>query len=187
MNRPTVNVTYIRCHVAHGHSVCAIGSEESGGVRHVRFVDCDGDGTDNGIRIKSTRGRGGIVEDIVASHIRLRNVHTAIVLSLRYTKTPVETLSERTPRFRDIHIDHVTAIHSGKCCVIEGLEECPIQNVTLNNLDLSGTNGITCSYARDITFENVSIAVEKNPFVEDHSENVRRSHWKEIALVPATR
>ena len=184
VNRPTEDVTYLRLHVAHGHSVCAIGSEESGGVRHIRFLDCDGDGTDSGIRIKSTRGRGGVVEDIVASRFRLRNVRTAIVISLRYTKTPVEPLSERTPRFRDIHIDHVTAINSGQCCVIEGLEECPIQNVVLNDLDLSGTNGVTCAYARGITFKNVRIAAEKDPFVEDHSENIRRLDWNEVPIVP---
>ena len=97
MNRPTEDVTYIRCHVAHAHSVCAIGSEESGSVRHVRFLDCDGDGTDNGIRLKSTRGRGGIVEDVVASNIHLKNVRNAIILSLRYVKTEPEPLSERTP------------------------------------------------------------------------------------------
>jgi polygalacturonase len=180
MNRPTEDVTYLRCHVAHGHSVCAIGSEESGGVRHVRFLDCDGDGTDNGIRIKSTRGRGGIVEDIVASNIRLRNVRNAIVLSLRYTKTPEEVFSERTPQFRDIHIDHVTATGANRCCVIEGLEECPIQNVTLKHLDLSGTNGVTCAYAKDITFNNVRIAAQNNPFVEDHSQNIRRIGWTEV-------
>jgi polygalacturonase len=185
LNRPTEDVTYLRCHVAHGHSVCAIGSEESGGVRHVRFLDCDGDGTDNGIRIKSTRGRGGMVEDIAASNIRLQNVSNAIVLSLRYTKTPVESFSERTPQFRDIHIDHVTATNSGNCCAIEGLEECPIQNVTLTDLDLSGTNGVTCSYARDITFKNIRITVQNNPFVEDHSQNIRRLGWNEVPFAPA--
>jgi polygalacturonase len=180
MNRPTEYVTYIRCHVVHAHSVCAIGSEESGSVRHVRFLDCDGDGTDNGIRIKSTRGRGGIVEDIVASHIRLHNVRNAIIFSLRYTKTPVETLSERTPIFRDIHIDHVTARDSRNCVVIEGLKECPIQNVTLTDLDLSGTNGVTCAYAKNITFKNVKIAAQTNPYVEDHAENIRRLNWTEL-------
>jgi len=186
MNRPTEDVTYLRLHVAHGHSVCSIGSEESGGVRHIRFLDCDGNGTENGIRFKSTRGRGGVVEDIVASHFRLRNVRTAIVLSLRYTKTPVEPFSERTPQFRDIHIDHVAATGANRCCVIEGLEECPIRNVTLSDLNLSGTNGVTCSYARDITFKNVRIAVEKSPFMENHSENIRRLDWNEVPLVPAT-
>jgi polygalacturonase len=187
MNRPTEDVTYIRCHVAHGHSVCAIGSEESGSVRHIRFLDCDGDGTDNGIRLKSTRGRGGIVEDVVASNIRLKDVRNAIILSLRYVKTEPEPLSERTPLFRDIHIDHVTAVNSRNCCVIEGLEEQPIQNVTLTDLDLAGTNGVTCSYMKDITFKNVRIAAEKNPFVEDHSENIQRIGWTEVPLVPATR
>jgi polygalacturonase len=187
MNRPTEDVTYIRCHVLHGHSVCAIGSEESGGVRHIRFIDCDGNGTDNGIRIKSTRGRGGVVEDVVVSNIHLKNVGMAIVLSLRYTKTPVEPLSERTPLFHDIHIDHVTAFNSGTCCTIEGLEECPIQNVTLKNLNLSGTNGITCSFAKDIIFENVRIAAEQNLFREDHSENIQRLHWKQTDLISATR
>jgi polygalacturonase len=184
MNRPTEDVTYIRCHVAHGHSVCAIGSEESAGVRHVRFIDCDGDGTDNGVRIKSTRGRGGIVEDIVASNIRLKNVRNAIVLSLRYTRTPEEPLSERTPMFREIHIDHVTASNARMCCAIEGLEECPIRNVTLSDLDLSGTNGITCSYARDITFKYVRISVQNSPFKEDHSQDIRRTDWTEVPFVP---
>jgi polygalacturonase len=186
MNRSTEDITYIRCHVAHAHSVCAIGSEESGCVRHVRFLDCDGDGTDNGIRIKSTRGRGGIVEDIVASNFKLKNVRNAIVLSLRYTRTPVEPLSERTPLFRDIHIDHVTASNASRCCVIEGLEELPIQNVTLTDLDLSGTNGVICSYAKDITFRNVRIAAEKNPCTEDHSQNVRRIGWREVTMLPGT-
>ncbi len=187
MNRPTEDITYIRCHVAHAHSVCAIGSEESGSVRHIRFIDCDGDGTDNGIRIKSTRGRGGIVEDVVASNIRLNNVRTAIVLSLRYTKTPFEPLSERTPFFRDIHIDHVTARNVGKCCTIEGLEEQPIQHVMLTDLDFSGTNGVSCSFVRDITFRNVRIAVQNQPFVEDHSQNIRRIGWEEFAVAPAMR
>jgi polygalacturonase len=180
MNRPTEYVTYLRCHVAHAHSVCAIGSEQSGGVRHVRFLDCDGDGTDNGIRIKSTRGRGGIVEDIVASHIRLHNVRNAIIFSLRYTKTPIEPLSDRTPLFHDIHIDHVTARDSRNCVTIEGLEECPIQNVTLTDIDLSGTNGVTCTYAKNITFKNVKLTAQTNLFVEDHSENIRRLNWREL-------
>ncbi len=187
MNRPAEDIKYIRCHVAHAHSVCAIGSEESGSVRHVSFLDCDGDGTDNGIRIKSTRGRGGVVEDILVANFKLKNVRNAIVLSLRYTHTPEEPLSERTPVFRNIYIQHVTATNSSRCCVIEGLEELPIQNVSLSNLDLSGTNGVTCSYAKDITFRNVRIAVKNNPFTEDHSKNIRRISWNEVALPPDTR
>ena len=185
VGRPTEDVTYIRCHVAHAHSVCAIGSEQSGGVRHIRFLDCDGDGTDNGIRIKSTRGRGGVVEDVVASNIRLKNVGTAIVLSMHYTQMPPEPFSERTPIFRNIRIDHVTAENVRKCGTIEGLAEHPIEDVVLTDLDLSGFTGITCSHAKNITFSHVKIAVQKAPYMEDHCENIQRVDWHETVTAPA--
>jgi polygalacturonase len=184
--RPTEDVTYLRCHVAHGHSVCSIGSEASGSVRHVRFIDCTGDGTDNGIRLKSMRGRGGVVEDVDAWNVRLNHVRNAIVISARYVKTPAEPYSDRTPLFRDIHIDHVTAAHCGTCCTIEGLEEGPIQNVTLTDLNLSGAKGVSCAYARDVIFNNVSIAAEADVFVEDQSQNVVRLNWKEATPVSTT-
>ena len=185
MNRPTEDVTYIRCHVAHAHSVCAIGSENSGGVRHVRFIDCEGDGTDSGIRIKSTRGRGGVVEDIVASHITLKNVRTAIILTMHYTASPGEPFSERTPVFRNIHLDHITGTGLNTCATIVGLEEHPIEDVTLDDIQLSGMNGVTCSYAKDVTFRNVTVASENPPYREDHSQNIQRSGWQESRL-PAT-
>jgi polygalacturonase len=177
MNRPTEDVTYLRDHVGRAHSVCAIGSETSGGVRHVRFIDCDGDGTDAGIRIKSMRGRGNVVEDIVASNLRLRNVRNGIVLTLRYAPTPAEPRSERTPLFRDIHIDHVVGTNLVTCVTIAGLEEAPIQDVTLGDLDLAGRHGVSVEYARDIAFTNVRVASGDEPYVESHSENIRRIGW----------
>ncbi|MGA2221448.1 MAG: hypothetical protein ABSH21_06680 [Verrucomicrobiia bacterium] len=56
-----------------------------------------------------------------------------------------------------------------------------------NDPDLSGTNGVTCSYAVNIPFKNVRIAAEKNPFVEDHSQNIQRIGWIEVTVAPATR
>lgn len=182
MDRPAEYITYLRCHVLHGHSVCAIGSEESGGVRHVRFLDCTGNGTENGIRLKSMRGRGGVVEDIVASNFQLNNVRNAIILSMDYVITPVEPLSERTPLFRNIQINHVTARDSGNCCIIEGLEEQPIQDVTFNDLDLSGTNGVSCAYAKNITFKNVRIVAQNHLYIENHAVNIQKINWSETHL-----
>jgi len=179
--RPSEDITYVRCHVAHAHSVCAIGSEQSGGVRHVRFLDCDGDGTDNGIRLKSTRGRGGVVEDVVASHIRLKNVGTAIVLSLHYTPTPPEPFSARTPVFRDIHLDHITADNVARGATIEGLEESPVAAVTLSDVDLSGAKGISCIHARDVTFTHVTVAAQSAPLVEDGCDHIQFVDFKASA------
>ena len=51
-----------------------IGSEMSGGVRKVVISNCVFDGTDRGIRIKSTCGRGGVVEDIQVNSLVMRNI-----------------------------------------------------------------------------------------------------------------
>jgi polygalacturonase len=175
VNRPCEDITYQRCHVLHGHSVCAIGSEQSGGVRHIRFLDCSGDGTDNGIRLKSMRGRGGVVEDIVASNFTLTNVRTPIILTDNYVQTAPEPLSVRTPLFHNISIVHVTARGAGICLRIDGLEEQPIQDIHFDHLDLEGTNGVVCNYAKNITFKNVRVDAQKNEFVESHSENVNKA------------
>ncbi len=184
VNRPTEEVTYLRCHVLHGHSVCAIGSEQSGGVRHVRFLNCTGIGTDNGIRLKSMRGRGGVVEDITASHFKLTDVRNAIVITSSYGKTEPEPFSERTPVFRNIHIDHVLATGAGNCCVIDGLEEQPIENVTLSDVCLSGTNGVSCDEAKGVTFDHAHIASQNEPFVASRSENIQMRNWTAIHAFP---
>ena len=182
--RPCEYITYIRCHVAHAHSVCAIGSEPSGDVRHIRFIDCDGDGTDNGIRLKSMRGRGGVIEDVVATHIRLHNVRNAIVLSMRYVQTLPEPFSERTPIMRDIHISDVVAVGSETCAKIEGLEESPISDVTLDNLDLSGRTGVSVQFAKDIRFRDVRVAAAGRPYAERGAVDVQRVDWSERVVAP---
>jgi polygalacturonase len=175
VNRPCENITYLRCHVLHGHSVCAIGSEESGSVRHIRFLDCTGDGTDNGIRLKSMRGRGGVVEDVVASHFTLKNVRTNIILTDNYVRTQPEPLSERTPLFHNISIDHVTGTGAGTCLRIDGLEEQPIADIHFEDVDLEGTNGVIINYAKNITFKNVRVSALTNAFAVSHSENVNKA------------
>ena len=87
--------------------------------------NCVFDGTDRGIRIKSTRGRGGVVEDIRVSNVVMSNIkQEAVVLNLKYSKMPVEPKSERTPIFRNVHIllihwslcwyAHLSSVLSGK-------------------------------------------------------------------------
>lgn len=181
VNRPTEDVTVTRCTVAHAHGLVVIGSETSGGVRHVRFTDCTCDGTDNGIRIKSTRGRGGVVEDVVASNITIKNVQTAVLITMRYTRTEPRPVSNATPIFRDIHIDHITATGVKKIGSIEGLEEMPISNITFNDLSVSGSAGIFCSYGKDIRFTNVKITAPGPTLQQDHSDNVVKTGWEDSA------
>jgi len=68
---PTENVLIDNCTVYHGHGGFVIGSEMSGGARNIKVSNCTFIGTDVGLRFKSNRGRGGIVEDIYIENIKM--------------------------------------------------------------------------------------------------------------------
>lgn len=133
------NITITNCTMLAGHGGVVIGSEMSGGVKKVVISNCVFDGTDRGIRIKSTRGRGGVVEDIQISNIVMKNIQEeAIILDMLYTKMPAEPLSERTPIFRNINISNVTGSDVLIPIKIRGLEESPISNITFTNINIDG-------------------------------------------------
>jgi polygalacturonase len=84
VNRPTENVTITNCTVHRAHGAVAIGSETSGSIRNVVAGNITAVGTDNGIRLKSRRGRGGVVEDVRFDNWTMKNVGTGIVVTSNY-------------------------------------------------------------------------------------------------------
>ena len=141
-----------------GHGGVVIGSEMSGGVRKVVISNCVFDGTDRGIRIKSTRGRGGVVEDIQISNIVMKDIkEEAIILDMLYTKMPAEPKSDRTPIFRNINISNMTGNNVLIPIKIRGLEESPITDITLTNINITAK--------QKSIFQNYKRIVMKDVFV----------------------
>lgn len=160
---PNENITITNCTMLAGHGGVVIGSEMSGGVKKVVISNCVFDGTDRGIRIKSTRGRGGIVEDIQVSNVVMRNIKKeAIVLNLKYSKMPEEAFSERTPIFRNINISNVTANNVNIPFKMIGLEESPISDVTFTNINIKNAKN-PCEFidCKDIKLTDVFVNGEK--------------------------
>ena len=125
------NITVTDCDFLHGHGM-SIGSATVGGVHHVVVKNCRFENTDNGLRIKSGRDRGGLVEDISYSDITMKNVHPAISIvgyyqystNDKYPKDdPAQPVTETTPVFRNIHISNVTATSTRDAGLIVGLPE----------------------------------------------------------------
>ena len=145
-----------------GHGGVVIGSEMSGGVKKVVISNCVFDGTDRGIRIKSTRGRGGVVEDIQISNIVMKNIQEeAIILDMLYTKMPVEPVSDRTPIFRNINISNVTGSDVLIPFKIRGLEESPITNITFTNINIDGKQKSVFQNCKNIKMTDVYVNGEK--------------------------
>lgn len=82
---PSENVIVKDNVVLHGHGGFVIGSEMSGGVKNVYVSGCSFVGTDTGLRFKSARGRGGVVENIYIDNINMIDISgDALTFDLYY-------------------------------------------------------------------------------------------------------
>src|SRR5688572_30551286 len=160
-NAAAENYTITNCTMLSGHGGVVIGSEMSGGVRKITISNCVFDGTDRGIRIKTARGRGGIVEEIRVDNIIMKNIRLqAIVMDMQYAKTDPEPVSDRTPQFRNIHISNVTA-QTKQAIFINGLAEMPVEDITFNDIQIDAQTGATIKEAKNIQFHNVRITTQE--------------------------
>jgi polygalacturonase len=168
------NITVTDCTFKHGHGM-SIGSETLGGVRNVLVKNCTFEDTDNGLRIKSRRGRGGKVEDITYTDCTLRNCHPAISIMGYYQNSThgkfpkddrAQPVNETTPSFRRITIKNVTGNSTREVGLIVGLPESLVEDVVLENVTLSGKEGFIIANAKGVTLKNVKITAETgDPFV----------------------
>jgi len=60
--------------VYHAHGGFVVGSNTDGGMNNIWVTNNDFVNTDVGIRIKSSRGRGGLVHNVFIDHIYMRDI-----------------------------------------------------------------------------------------------------------------
>lgn len=167
--RPTSGVRISGCRFKAGHGGVVLGSETAGGIRDVTVSDCAFEGTDRGIRIKSRRGRGGTIENLDFSRLKMRGVLCPLSINLYYNCGSKRSeaarlfsldrvkIDELTPRLRNIRFSSVTALD---CRVsagfIVGLPEAPIEELTIEDCRFSLAGEQTIPPARSEMFEGIS-------------------------------
>ncbi|MDF2379840.1 glycoside hydrolase family 28 protein [Nostoc ellipsosporum NOK] len=188
--KPTQHVIIRGCTVYASHGGFVIGSEMSGGARNIHVSNCTFVGSDIGLRFKTTRGRGGIVEDIFIKDIYMKDIPgEAILFDMYYMakdpiplsgekrelpKVEMKPVDESTPQFRNFHISNVYCNGASKAVFIRGLPEMHIRNITLENMVLQSDQGIDIQEASDIRFKNVKvISKDTSPVVDIiNSDNI---------------
>jgi len=163
VNRPTENVTITNCVMHRGHGAVVIGSETSGGVRNVVASNIVCKGTQKGVRIKSTRARGGVMENLRFDNWTMENVEEGINVTNFYTKAPEEPVSERTPVFRNIAISNMNIKDSPVTINIEGLPELPISGLRISDVIASGKVGMKAYNTVALELHNVQVNAETGP------------------------
>lgn len=178
--RPTENVIVENCKVFQGHGGFVVGSEMSGGVKNISVKNCQFLGTDVGLRFKSNRGRGGVVENIYISDIYMFNIATdSFLFDLFYggksasesladgdttpTVEPAFPVTEKTPVFKNIYVKNLVSRNARRAMFFNGLPEMNIENINLENAFITARIGAEFSESKDINIKNVTVIPEEGP------------------------
>jgi len=187
---PTENFLIQNCKVYSAHGGFVIGSEMSGGVRNLVVRNCTFQGTDVGLRFKTARGRGGMVENIWVDGITMTDIAgQAILFDMYYAaKDPVpqagesaappviaaQPLNEGTPQFQHFYIKNVVCKGAETGILVRGLPEMAIKDISLENIVIESQKGMLCQEAENIRLKNVTLLTTENrPVLEvQNSKNI---------------
>jgi hypothetical protein len=162
------NYRIANCKFLHGHGM-SIGSGTQGGIEDLVVRDCDFDSTDSGIRIKTSRGRGGVLQNLTYENLTMTAVKNPIYIVDYYPereapKDPstekAEPVTDRTPINKNILIRNVTATNCPTAGTIRGLPEAPVTDLTLTNVTISAKTGMKIYHAQGIRFADSKLNVE---------------------------
>ncbi len=181
VNKPTEYVVIRNCIARKGGGLLTLGSETSGGIRHVIATNLKAQGTGNGFQIKSAYTRGGIVEDIHFENAQLDDVKKAFCFVMNwnpaysYSKLPEgydvqtvpphwlallrkpEPIEKGIPVFRDIYVNNVSITQAGTAIAAEGMTQSPLRNFHFEKVKVEAATAGTIQYARDWDFKDVQI------------------------------
>ncbi|MEO5912007.1 MAG: glycoside hydrolase family 28 protein [Pelobium sp.] len=198
---PTENVIARNNVVYHAHGGFVIGSEMSGGAKNLFVYNNSFIGTDIGLRFKTTRGRGGVVEKIYISDINMKDIAgDAILFDMYYmAKDPVPLageqrdapkvellpVTEATPQFKDFYIRNVVCNGADRAIFIRGLPEMNIQNINFENITIQSDKGVEITEASNVNIKNL-VLLSKNtaPLVKiGNSKQINFSTFKPLGDV----
>jgi polygalacturonase len=138
----TANIVIRNSTFRHGHGL-SIGSETNGGVKDIVADNITFDGTSTALRIKTARGRGGSVRNVIYRNIRIANVGQAVLITAYYPKIPAEDSAQpigpKTPDIAGVRLENVrgdTGIR--KLGAIIGLPERAARAIVFQDVRLSG-------------------------------------------------
>jgi len=167
-DNPSRDITITDCTFLHGHGL-SIGSEIAGGAQNIRAERIHFQGTDNGIRVKANRDRGGDVSHLVFREIDMKDVKNAVVISEYYPKMlpppepdTAQPVTRLTPHFHEIVLQNLRATGTDSAGVVAGLPEAPVVGVVLKNVTISARHGLTISNA-DVSGEGLLVQAIEGP------------------------
>ncbi|MCR5675177.1 MAG: glycoside hydrolase family 28 protein [Lachnospiraceae bacterium] len=190
--RPTREITVRNCRLERGHGSVTIGSEIASGVTDVHVSQCEFDGTDRGLRIKTRRGRGqtSALNNICFENIRMNDVMMPFTLNMFYFCDPdghtdyvqdqqPHPVDEMTPSIGRIEAKNIecTGVHASLVCAM-GLPESPIDELVIENIRAQFAPKASRRTERPVMMDNFDPVSGKSVI----ARNVRRLVMKDVTI-----
>jgi polygalacturonase len=179
----------------------SIGSETIGGVRDVIVENNHFQGSMYGLRIKTPRGRGGLVENILFRNNRMADVETPLVISAYYEGAGYDDAAtaaqlakggfvlghqiypndadparpfkrNSTPWIRNVTVEGLVATGADRAGIIVGVAERPIENLQLRNISVASRRGLLIRNA-EVKATRVRVrSIDQKPIVRERGARV---------------
>jgi polygalacturonase len=186
------------CIVYHGHGGFVIGSESFGGARNISVRNCVFIGTDIGLRFKSLRGKGGLIENVYVDGIQMRAIENEAVLfdmyyggdspevesAKKHDAGEAEPVTDRTPRFQNFEIKNIVCKGASRALLVIGLPEMPVKNITLSHLSMVASTGCLIQDADGIVIHDSHFSFTNGPAFS--IVNGRNEKLDRVSIPPGT-
>lgn len=199
VNRPAENIVYRNCITRSGHGLITLGSETSGGMRNIEVYGLEAIGTNIGIRFKSAKVRGGLIENIHFHDIKMIDVANPFHFELNWypeysyctipDNIPEEEIKDRwrvlsqrvepaekgIPEFRNITLSDIKVEKAERAFYANAYPEKPIHDIHFKDVSVEAKESGKLTYARNWTMENVLLkTVSGKPVELENSENIEQ-------------
>lgn len=172
------DITVTDCTLGYGHGL-SIGSYTNYGLNGLTVDSCTFNGNNWGIRLKSSRDRGGLVQNLSYSNITMNNVKYPILITSYYPKTPAapqddpaQAVTSTTPVWKNIVMNNINISNCPNSIVIWGLPEMSVDSVQFNHVNISATNSMQIYFAKNISFQDCNINIKNSPELKTYQSEV---------------
>jgi len=165
VGKPTENVVIRYNLTAKGHGGAVFGSDTSGGIRNVYVHACIFRGTDVGVRLKSTRGRGGVVERLWFEDMDMAGIRREAIQMTTAYRAWMATTEGKAPTFRNLTFRNIDVAGARYAARLEGLPEAPLEGLRLHDVAMTAQEGFQAKRVDGLELNNVAIRPEKGPAI----------------------
>ncbi len=199
VNRPTEYVVIRKCLARKGGGLLTLGSETSGGIRHVLATDLVARHTDNGLRIKSATTRGGTIEDIYFQNCILDSVSVVFNYTLNwypaysyaelpkgysydsvpsYWKTILRKVTppeKGIPHAKDLYVENLKVTHAKTVFSAHGLEISPLSDFVYRKSDISANRMGVMEYTHNWIFQDLKLTLAtETTTVKERTKEIKK-------------